>query len=227
MAFGFVPPILLRPLKVKPLIQRRSNCFQALNLPVRYQLDRQQLEQNYRELQKKAHPDLKNLKDQSNSTIEAESEHLSACVRTLRDPVLRAKHYLLLKKVFNEADFSDEGSTGTTRIKNTALMMELMELHEDLEEAAEKGDWGAIEDMDKKNEKIIEELEGELRDKVKMISDSDSSGADSQTDNINLKQSLRGTLDKCSLYLRLKDNIWKELEKKYSIWMFDCWLRQR
>ncbi len=113
----------------------QESPFAVLGLPVRFALQRDELEARWKELSKAFHPD--------RHTQAAPAERRAALTRavavneayrTLRDDLKRAEAVLSLRA---------EGPL--TDVADPALLMEVMELRESLSERKADGDAGAVE----------------------------------------------------------------------------------
>jgi molecular chaperone HscB len=112
---------------------RRLDPFAAFGLPARFQLDEQTLEVRYRELQQKLHPDrfARAPQPERLASLRAATA-LNDAVRVLRDPLARAAALLETRGVTIGENESIEGP----------LVMEIMELREQLDDARSANDQG-------------------------------------------------------------------------------------
>ncbi len=85
---------------------KEVNVFETFGLPVKYDIDLAHLDREYKELQKKLHPDkfaTKSIDEKALSTNASSAINLS--YHTLKDPVSRAEYmvcmYLYSQKFFN------------------------------------------------------------------------------------------------------------------------------
>ena len=103
-----------------------SNFFELFCLPVSFDVDLNQVQQRYMELQKQVHPDkFANASDQEKRLSIQQTSWLNEAQATLKDPVLRAGYLLKLKGI----DFSMENST----TMDAAFLMQQLEIRERLE----------------------------------------------------------------------------------------------
>ncbi len=101
------------------------NHFELFGLPLNYQLDRARLDERYRELQRKVHPDrYASAGDQERRISVQQAAQLNEGYQVLKDPLRRGRYLLELRgHVFNDEQ-------NTTR--DTGFLMEQMELREQL-----------------------------------------------------------------------------------------------
>ena len=106
-----------------------QNYFQLLNLPQAYELDAASLQRAYLAAQQKNHPDRQQGKDAAAKMLAVQaSMDANQAFSVLKNPLLRAMHLLELQgiRVNGEQD---------TLPPEPALLMEVMEWREGLEEA--------------------------------------------------------------------------------------------
>ncbi len=113
------------------------NHFELFGLPTQFELDGSLLSSQFRELQKRFHPD--------NFAIAPERERLLAvqkasqindAYRILKDPIARAEYLLAI----HGEDIRSEQQT----LQDTLFLMEQMELREELENIAQSPDAEAL-----------------------------------------------------------------------------------
>jgi len=105
-----------------------KNYFELFGLPVGYILDSHALTERYRELQRVVHPDrYANASDQERRLSVQRASLINEAYETLKDPVARASYLLTLFGV--EMDAQNEST------RDTAFLMQQMELREELEAA--------------------------------------------------------------------------------------------
>jgi molecular chaperone HscB len=110
-----------------------QNYFQLLGLPQSYHIDREQLQKNYRELQRVLHPDrYASASDQERRLSMQGATHINEAFETLKDPILRGNYLLLLHGI--------DAKAGAETTQDGAFLMEQMELREELSEAREQPD---------------------------------------------------------------------------------------
>lgn len=110
-----------------------KNYFELFGLPVAYIVDTEQLAERYRDLQRVLHPDrYANATEQERRLSMQGATLVNAAFQTLKDPLQRAHYLLTLKGI--EMDAQRE----TTR--DSAFLMEQLELREELEAARHKPD---------------------------------------------------------------------------------------
>lgn len=110
-----------------------KNYFELFGLPVGYILDGDQLAERFRELQRVVHPDrYANASEQERRLSMQGATLINEAFQTLKDPIRRAHYLLSLHGI--DTDVEKE----TTR--DTAFLMEQLELREQLEAARHKPD---------------------------------------------------------------------------------------
>ncbi len=110
-----------------------SNFFELFELPVSYDVDLNQLQTLYMDLQKQVHPDkFVNGSDQEKRLSMQQTSWLNEAQLTLKDPVARAIYLLKLKGT----DFNLENET----TKDAAFLMQQLELRERLENIRKESD---------------------------------------------------------------------------------------
>lgn len=102
------------------------NFFELFNLPVSYDVDLAQIQQQYMKLQKQVHPDrFTQGTDQEKRLSMQRTSSINEAKTTLSDPVLRAAYLLKLKGV----DISLENET----TMDAAFLMQQLDMRERLE----------------------------------------------------------------------------------------------
>jgi molecular chaperone HscB len=120
--------------KVQP--PRGEDHFALLGLPRAFALDLGELEQRYRDLQRKLHPDRFALKTAPERRASLErATNVNEAYRTLQDPGRRAQYLLGLRGVTTPAEGSPE-----SRKADPELLMEVLELRESLDDARRSRD---------------------------------------------------------------------------------------
>jgi len=110
-----------------------KNYFELFGLPVNYIIDTTQLAERYRELQRVVHPDrFASASEQERRRSMQGSIRVNEAFETLKDPIRRAWYLLSLHGI--EIDAEQQ----TT--KDTAFLMEQLELREQLEQAKHASD---------------------------------------------------------------------------------------
>lgn len=108
------------------------NFFELLDLPENFDVDLAALEKAYFEAQRKYHPDrLVKADEAARMKAIQQSMQVNDAYDTLKNPLARAEYLLMLKGVVS----FDEDST----VQNPALLMEMMELREQMQDAASDG----------------------------------------------------------------------------------------
>ena len=137
-----------------------QNYFELFGLPTTYRIDRAQLDQRYRELQRLVHPDrFASAPDQERRVAMQQATHINAAYRALKDDLARARYLLELRG----HRFDDERNTH----QDPDFLMEQMELREALGEVREAEDPLAtlkaiLEQVDTRLAALSAELEAHL-----------------------------------------------------------------
>ncbi|OUM53283.1 hypothetical protein BVG19_g2552 [[Candida] boidinii] len=123
-----------------------------------YIVDLKKLRKEYRSLQAQNHPDLqKNISELAGSAPDSSAEDMSSFINTayttLKDPLKRAQY--ILKKNANIDVTSDETSQ-TYQFKDKELLMNILEIHEQLETLATETDLNRLQN---ENDERIESSE--------------------------------------------------------------------
>ena len=110
-----------------------SNFFELFGLPVSFDVDLDQVQQHYMELQKQVHPDkFANASDQEKRLSMQQTSWINEALTTLKDPVLRATYLLKLKGV----DVNLENET----TMDAGFLMQQLEMRERLENIRSEAD---------------------------------------------------------------------------------------
>ncbi len=110
-----------------------SNHFELFGLPQTFDLDRGKLDARYRELQRQVHPDrFASAGDQARRVSMQQAARLNEAYQVLKDPLRRGRYLLELRGM----DFDDQQQS----LRDTAFLMEQMDLREELEVVAEASD---------------------------------------------------------------------------------------
>jgi len=110
-----------------------QNYFELFDLPVSFDIDRSQLAERYRELQRTLHPDkFANAPDRERRMSVQHAALVNEAYRTLKNPLNRARYLLELRGV----EFNDERDT----TMDPAFLMQQMELREALSDVASASD---------------------------------------------------------------------------------------
>jgi molecular chaperone HscB len=117
---------------------RHGDYFAFLGLPRRLTIAPQDLEQRFRDLSRKFHPDYYYNAPPAERLASLErSSYLNDAYRTLRNPVSRIEHLLAI-----EGLSSAKSAEGTTKVP-PALLEEVFALNEELDEIREQREAGA------------------------------------------------------------------------------------
>lgn len=157
--------------------------YQILGLPRKYILLSEEVDQAYRGQQKLFHPDkVAHLPEAERREMEFKSQQCNEAVTVLRSPLGRAKYWLSLHGIAEQ-----EGQ----RIADSALLMEMMELYEKLDESPD-----SASEMEQQTAERIEEAETQIDE---LISD-------------QKYQEVQVWMEKLALHLRLSEKIRNVLE---------------
>ena len=118
-----------------------KNYFELFDLPEAFAIDREELSERYRELQRAVHPDrFASGTDQEKRLSMQGASRINDAFETLKDPLLRAKYMLELRGV----DIARASATTA----DPEFLMEQMELREELEGAKGQADpYAALADL--------------------------------------------------------------------------------
>ena len=133
-----------------------KNYFELFGLPVGYIIDKNQLAERYRELQRVVHPDrFANATEQERRLSMQGAVRINEAYQTLKDPIERARYMLSLNGI--EMDAQQE----TTR--DSAFLMEQLELREELEASRGKPDpYAAVADLMAEINRRISNMVGQM-----------------------------------------------------------------
>ncbi|ORY57513.1 Co-chaperone HscB, C-terminal oligomerization domain-containing protein [Pseudomassariella vexata] len=115
-----------------------------------FEIDVRALRREFLQLQGKAHPDLH--PPSMKARAEAMSARINEAFKTLSSPLLRAQYLLSLQGL-------DVANDETAKVEDPALLMEVMEAREEVEEAEEESE---LEALRRRNEERERESEGVL-----------------------------------------------------------------
>lgn len=123
--------------------------FTLFGLAPGYVVDTQQLAARYQELQRQFHPDKYASRPQAEQLLAVnQSATINQAWQTLRHPLLRAEYLLLL----NGFDLANEQHT----VRDTAFLMEQLELREELDNIEQSADNAALEAFASKIDKMVQ-----------------------------------------------------------------------
>jgi molecular chaperone HscB len=113
------------------MIDFRRNHFELFGLPPRFHLELAQLEQAYRGIQSRVHPDrFVHASDTERRASMQSATHVNEAYRTLKQPLARARYLLGLHRV----DVQSENNTAMP----AAFLQEQMQWRESVEDAADQ-----------------------------------------------------------------------------------------
>lgn len=137
------------------MLDFKKNYFELFGLPVGYAVDREELANSYRDLQREIHPDRFAQASEQEKRISMQAAALiNEALETLKDPILRGRYLLSLNGV--EMDISKS-------TQDSAFLMEQLELREELAEAKGSVDpyqviGRIMADLDKRLKAFSEEM---------------------------------------------------------------------
>lgn len=133
----------------------QQDFFSLFNLPRRFQLDRDILERDYRELQSRVHPDkFAHLSDGERRLSVQWATRVNEAYQTLRSPLARGRYLLSLHGV----DTQEETNTAMP----VDFLMQQMELREVLEAARQSRDMAALDALEARVKQMIHVLHQQL-----------------------------------------------------------------
>ena len=110
-----------------------QNFYQLFDMPIAYEIDMDQLQQQYRTLAQSTHPDkFASAGDQERRISMQQTSWINKAFQTLKDPIERAVYLLQLKGI----DVKLENET----TMDAAFLMQQMELREGLEDVHQQDD---------------------------------------------------------------------------------------
>ena len=123
-----------------PAIDLQQDFFTLFDLPRRFKLDNDALDQHYRALQSQVHPDKSaHLSDAEQRLFMQYSTRVNEGYQTLRDPLKRGRYLLSLHGV----DTQEENNTAMPM----DFLMQQMELREALQEAVDNRDLDTLDEL--------------------------------------------------------------------------------
>lgn len=110
----------------------RCNYFNLLGIPERFDINLEELEKSFKDMQKVLHPDKFSTKSIEEKTISNECSSLvNQAYQTLKNPVDRISYILTLRGIHVLV----EGDTSKNNIADSELMLEIFSLREKIDEA--------------------------------------------------------------------------------------------
>lgn len=135
------------------------NHFELFGLPQSFRVDRQRLDERYRELQRAVHPDrYVNASDAERRISAQQATQINEGYQTLKDPLRRGRYLL---ELVAGIDHNDEHRT----TRDVRFLMEQMELREALAEVRDAPDkFAALGEIQQRISAELGSLEGEVGD---------------------------------------------------------------
>lgn len=112
-----------------------------------WEVDLKKLRKEYRQLQSEYHPDV------LTSTVNDMSSQLNKAYKTLSKPLTRSQYILSLHGI----DLSQDGEAQKVMSKDPQLLMQVLDVHEQLEDISGESDLKVIEQSNKQRLKDCEE----------------------------------------------------------------------
>ena len=133
-----------------------STHFELFGLPQSFEVDTQQLDSRYRELQRAVHPDrFANASDQERRISMQQATQVNEAYQLLRDPLLRGRYLLEL----DGYQFDDEHNTTS----DVEFLMEQMELRESLGAVRDAADVFAALGL------IMDRIAGDIDERIVLL----------------------------------------------------------
>jgi molecular chaperone HscB len=141
--------------------------FELFGLPRSFRVDRQRLDERYRELQRTVHPDrYVNAGDSARRLAAQQATRINTGYQTLKDPLARGRYLLELAGI----DHNDEHRT----TRDTGFLMEQMELREALAGVRTAADrFAALADI---QQRVVREFD-QLATRVADLLERDDAGS--------------------------------------------------
>ena len=158
-----------------------QNYFDIFGLPASFEVDVQQLAEQYRELQKAVHPDkFANASDRDRRLAVQQAAQINEAFHTLKSPLKRARYLLQLKGV----EFDDQRETSF----EPQFLMEQMDLRETLAGIREKED--ALGSLGKLMQDIEQKIQSMQKQLALFIKQDDLELAKSQIHKLQFLEKL-------------------------------------
>jgi len=139
----------------QPTTGFNADHFALLGLPRQYQLDREQLDRNWREAQAKVHPDRHaGASDAEKRVVLQWASRVNEAYRVLRSPLLRARYLCELAG----HDIQAENNTAMA----PAFLMQQMEWREELDEAKADSSGEQLATLDARLDTASREMSADL-----------------------------------------------------------------
>ncbi len=178
------------------------NHFEVFELPVRYALDRAQLEERYRERSRHWHPDrFSRAPAAERAAVLARATDLNEAYRVLRSDARRAQYLLQLHGI----DVTREGPGSKLKVE-PAFLMAILELREELAEARQTHDAARLASLAATVKARMGELERALSEGFARLE-----GATDGPQNLERRAELLGELTQAVLAQRYYQRFCDEL----------------
>jgi molecular chaperone HscB len=156
--------------------------FELFGLPQSFDVDAEQLDSRYRELQRAVHPDrFVNASDQERRISMQQATQINEGYQTLKDPLLCGRYLLEL----GGYQFDDEHHTTS----DAEFLMEQMELRELLDEVRDAADSFAT--LGKIMDRIAGDVDGLVAVLHRLFAEGDSNGPEHIADTLTKMQFFR------------------------------------
>ena len=173
--------------------------FERFGLPQSFDVDRDLLDERYRESQRAVHPDrFVNASDQERRLSMQEATNINEGYQTLKDPLKRGRYLLEL----DNRGFDEEHHT----TRDTAFLMEQMELREALGTVRDAGD--AFAELGAIMDRIGDDIDRLTSDLQQQFSLGDPASLDQAADSLTKMQFFRKLQDEAmELEVTLEDEL--------------------
>ena len=133
-----------------------KNYYELFGMPVTYIVDLPALADRYRELQRVVHPDrYSNASAQEQRLSLQQATMVNEAYETMKDPLKRAQYLLSLNGI--------DVQVGKETTKDTAFLMQQLELREELENARNQADpHAALDDLMQRISAMIKQLVAQI-----------------------------------------------------------------
>ena len=164
------------------------NYFELFAFPIDYIIDKAQLSERYRELQRAVHPDkFANSSEQQKLLAVQKAAQINDGFQTLKNPIGRAEHILSLRGL----DISHETST----VKDRMFLMQQMEWREALEEIREQNDpHQAVDELRASFSEHQQQIDASLKQALTSVTDENNNFAADQIRKLKFMAKLEDEL---------------------------------
>lgn len=148
-------------------INLQEDFFSLFQLPIQFACNQTELEQHYRSLQKRVHPDQFARGSDTEQRLALQyATFINEAYHTLKQPIERGRYLLSLRGMAND----EESNTAMP----AAFLMQQMEWREAIEEASHVQDIGQLEHLSRA---LQQDMQAELNDLAKWLDANDNQAA--------------------------------------------------